>query len=57
MSREDVGALWRLADADGWRLKSGLQLQRPPCCMTGNGRLDLNEFVGLLRQAQLEALE
>ncbi|CAJ1361366.1 unnamed protein product [Effrenium voratum] len=38
MSREDVGALWRLADADG------------------NGRLDLNEFVGLLRQAQLEGM-
>ncbi|CAL1134346.1 unnamed protein product [Cladocopium goreaui] len=38
MTREDVGALWRLADADG------------------NGRVDLNEFVALLRQAQLEGM-
>eukprot|EP00434_Breviolum_minutum_P028787 symbB.v1.2.025460.t1/scaffold2453.1/size78854/5 len=38
LTREDVGALWRLADADG------------------NGRVDLNEFVGLLRQAQIEGM-
>eukprot|EP00931_Biecheleriopsis_adriatica_P092687 TRINITY_DN6647_c0_g1_i1.p1 TRINITY_DN6647_c0_g1~~TRINITY_DN6647_c0_g1_i1.p1 ORF type:complete len:1707 (-),score=326.05 TRINITY_DN6647_c0_g1_i1:36-5156(-) len=36
MSREEVNALWRLADRDG------------------NGYIDLYEFVGVLRRAQLE---
>ena len=63
MTREDVIALWRLADAEG----PGLGKSRPRCDFAarssrgplaqGGGRVDLGQVVSVLRRAQLEAWE
>ena len=64
MTREDVIALWRLADAEGrgpgksWDPDAFSEAQSSRGLPSqGSGRVDLGQVVSVLRRAQLEAWE